>query len=390
MQAIMAKRVLSPYDSIEPGVILIDGARIAAVGRADRVELPPETEVIDARRLTVAPGLIDLHTHGGGGAQAIDGSADNVVRMAAFYAEHGVTGFLVGVWGSNEHIRAGIDATLAAVESDSAKGGAAVLGIYLEGPFINPAWCGAFQPDTIVPPNPGLLTRYLDQAAGQIRLLTLAPEMEGAPELIRIATARGAVCAAGHSGARWEQMMQAADLGLRHITHTFNAMAPLHHRDAGILGAALSDDRFTAEIIVDGVHVHPAAVRLLVRAKRVDRAVLITDSISPAGLPDGSYQLEEQPITVSGGAARLADGTLAGSLLTMDQGVANLVSFGAASLSEALAIGSLHPARVIGLAARKGQVAPGWDADLIALDDQLHVEWTMVSGQIVFRRPRAT
>ena len=268
----------------------------------------------------------------------------------------------------------------------SGSGDAAVLGVYLEGPFINPERRGAFPLDTIVAPDTKLLARYIERANGQLRLLTLAPELPHADEIMEVAAAHGVVCAAGHSAATWEQMQQVVDLGVRHATHTFNAMGTLHHREPGLLGAALADDRVNAEIIADGVHVHPAVVRILVRSKRVAGVVLITDSIAAAGLPPGSYHTGGLDITVADGIARLRDGTLAGSTLTMDRGVANLVAGGAASLAEALAMGSYHAARVIGLHDRKGHIAVRRDADLIGLDDALTIQWTMVGGELVYVR----
>lgn len=385
MLTILARRILLPHGTLEDGAIRIADGRIVAAGPSDELPAVGGGELLDARGLTVAPGLIDLHTHGGGGVQTIDGTAEALARMAMFYAQHGVTGFLAGVWGSNAHIEAGIDAVVDALRPGMPARGAALLGAYLEGPFINPERRGAFLPATIRAPDVALLERYTKRAAGHLRLLTLAPELDGAPALIRHALANGIVCAAGHSAATWEETLAAIDAGVRHVTHTFNAMTPLHHRDPGLLGAALADDRLTAEIIVDGIHVHPAAVRLLARAKRAGGAVLITDSIGAAGFPDGEYSSEGMALHVQGGAARLDDGTLAGSLLTMERGVANLVAFGAATLEEAFAIGSLNPARVLGLDSSKGRIAPAMDADLIAIDDGMRVHWTMVGGEIVFR-----
>ena len=386
MIAIVAGRIMTPFDTVERGVILVDAGRIVAVGDEDNVTIPPDAQVIDAQTLSVAPGLIDLHTHGGAGVEVIEATPDMLTRLAAFYAEHGVTGFLAGVWGSNAHIEVGIDAVVTVMQAGKPATGAALLGLFLEGPFINPDRRGAFPPETIIPPDRRLFERYLQRAAGQLRLLTLAPELPGADEIMEVAAAHGVVCAAGHSAATWEQMQQAVDGGVRHATHTFNAMGTLHHREPGLLGAALADDRVTAEIIADGVHVHPAAVRILVRAKRVAGAVLITDSIAAAGLPAGEYHTGGLNITVADGIARLSDGTLAGSTLTMDRGVANLVAFGAASRAEALAMGSYNPACVIGLHERKGYIAVGRDADLIGLDDALTVQWTMVGGELVYRR----
>lgn len=386
MIAIVARRVLTPLGTIPNGVILVERGRIVAVGQEQQVAVPPDSMVIDAQSLTVAPGLIDLHTHGGGGSEAIEGTPDALARLAAFYAQHGVTGFLAGVWGTNAQIEAGIDAAQAAMRAGQAPRGAAVLGVFLEGPFINRERRGAFPPNTIVAPDVRLLERYIERANGALRLLTVAPELRGAFDLIRLATEHGVVCAAGHSAANWEQTMHAVDVGVRHVTHTGNAMNGLHHREPGLLGAALVDDRLSAEVIADGVHVHPAAVRLLARAKRFDKAVLVTDSIAAAGLADGPHQISDLALVVRNGAARLADGTLAGSVLTMDQGIANLVAFGAASLQQALAMGSHNAARVIGVDGRKGGIAVGMDADLIGLDDLGAVQWTMVGGDMVYTR----
>lgn len=399
MRGVQATSVVTPHEVLDDVTIWIDDGRIVdiisdagdAVARSragaqiDANGL--STQLIDARGLTIFPGLIDIHTHGADGVQAIDGTLAAHERMARFYARHGVTGFLAGIFGSREQIEAGIDAAVEYMEQcEVASGpptGAELLGIYLEGPFLDPDWAGAFVPDTIIEPNVEILLAYIERAKGSLRLLTLAPELPGAEDLIALAHRHGVVCALGHSGATFAQALASAEIGVRHVTHAFNAMPGIHHRVPGALGEALTDDRVTVEIIADGVHVHPAAVRLLLRAKRPEDVVLITDSVAGAGLPDGDYAFRDVEARVEGGKVRLADGTLAGSTLTMEKGVANLMNYGSLSLAHAVAMATINPARVINLDHRKGRLSAGFDADLVAVTPEFEVAWTMVGGQLV-------
>jgi N-acetylglucosamine-6-phosphate deacetylase len=376
MIAIRAGQILTPLESISPGILFVEAGRIEEV-TSDLDRDLSGLEIIDASDQILAPGLIDLHTHGIAGMQGVDGNPEDYARMSEHYARHGVTSFLATICGTQAAIEAGIQAVL-----KSNVHGAEIIGIHLEGPFINPARKGAFPLETIIPPDLALLEHYLHQAQGAIRLITLAPELEHALELVRYARQNGVVCSAGHTQATWEQMMTAIQAGVSHVTHTYNGMAPLNHRDPGILGAALVDDRLTVEIIADGIHVHPAALKLLLRCKPANRVVVISDSIGAAGLPDGVYTFEGLEVTIADHSARLKDGTLAGSVTTLEKELVNLVRLAEQPLAEALRIASLNPATEVGVQQRKGLLKAGMDADLICLDKEtLALQWTMARGR---------
>ncbi|QIG43383.1 N-acetylglucosamine-6-phosphate deacetylase [Nocardioides anomalus] len=335
--------------------------------------------MLDASAATVVPGLIDVHTHGGAGVQVIDGADADLDRLASFYAAHGVTGFLATIGGSREHILAGLAAVRAHLAGPPARG-ARCLGVHLEGPFISPDALGAFLPESAVPADAGFLTEVLEAAGGHLRLITLAPELDGADDVVALALRHGVVCSIGHTVATAAEMDRAVGTGFRSVSHLFNGMVSFHHREPGVVGAALADPRLVCEVIADGVHVHPLAVALAARAKGVENLVLISDSISATGLPDGEYELEEQHVTVAGDEVRLADGTLAGSTLTLDRAVANLARWADLPWTQAVRSATDVPARLLGLSAERGAISVGRDADLAAFDADHRLLWTMVGG----------
>lgn len=371
--AVLAGRALVEGQLVGPVTLTIADGRIAGI------EPPRAAGVLDASRATVVPGLIDLHTHGGAGVQVIDGPDADLDRLATFYAEHGVTGFLATVGGSREHILDGIAAVRARLAAGPPRG-ARILGVHVEGPFISPHALGAFRPDSVRTPDPDLLREMLAAADGHLRLMTVAPE--DSVGVIALAVENGVVCSAGHSVASAEQTTRAVDAGVRSVTHLFNGMAPFHHREPGLIGVALTDDRLVCEVIADGVHVHPTAIRLVARAKGVRGIALVSDSISATGLPAGEYELEEQRVTVADGAVRLADGTLAGSTLTLDRAVANFARWADVPWEQAVRSATEVPARLLGLGASHGTIAVGRNADLAAFDDRHRLLWTMVGGEV--------
>ncbi|NLD43817.1 MAG: N-acetylglucosamine-6-phosphate deacetylase [Chloroflexi bacterium] len=362
------------------GWLQADGGRIAALGEGD----PPAGlagQRVNLAGRTLAPGFIDLHAHGAVGADTMDATPAALRAMARFYARHGVTGFLATTVTSS---LAGVLAALQNVSTTMAEGtgGAALLGAHVEGPFLDPGRLGAQDAAHVRAAALDELHPLLD--TGVVRMLTLAPELPGAGALLEAATARGAVVSAGHTRATYEEMAAAAQRGLRHVTHLFNGMEPLHHRQPGVVGAALAMSGLTCELIADNIHVHPGALLLAWRAKGTDAIALVTDAMRGAGMPDGQYTLGGLGVTVQGGVARLASGNLAGSTLTLERALANMMAATGLPLPEALPMATAVPARELGLLGRKGSLAVGLDADLIVLNADLQVDLTVVGGEIVY------
>jgi len=334
----------------------------------------------------VVPGFIDVHVHGGVGYDTMDAAPEAIAHMGRFFAAHGVTGYLpTTMTASADAIAAAIDNVMAC---DQPADGARHLGLHLEGPYLNLDYRGAQHPGHFRPPQPDEYARWF--ATEHIRLVTAAPELDGAEPFVRAGLARGVEFAIGHSGASYQQVVEAANWGMRQTTHAFNGMLGLHHREPGTLGGVLADERIYCQIIVDGVHVHPAMVKLLVRAKGPGRTILITDAMRAAGLSDGEYDLGGQAVSVRDGVARIANGSLAGSTLTLDAALHNVIAFAGLSLAEALPMATTVPAEALNLAGRKGTLAPGADADVALLNPDLTVSATIVAGRVVYRSERST
>lgn len=326
------------------------------------------------------PGFIDLHIHGIQGVDMMQGE-DAVLKMSQALPQYGVTGFLPTT------MNAGIDETrLAVAGSNAAMGresGAKILGIHLEGPFLSGAHPGVQAVSANMPPSLEAFHQIAGGYEKSIRLVTLAPELDGALSLIRALHQMGIAVSAGHSGASYEQMLSAVDAGLSQVTHLFNGMNPLHHRNPGVPGAALSMDQIKAQVIADFIHLHPAVVKLACRAKGPDGVLLITDAMAACGMGDGEYSLGNQRVFVKDGTARIAAGNLAGSTLTLDRAVRNLVSIGI-PLEDACTMASQTPARAGNLQGI-GSIAVGQAADLAILNDQLFVQQTYIDGKLVFQ-----
>lgn len=375
---VLTGRVLTPYE--EHGWIAITDGRVEAVGGGagapGGAPAPPPPAAAETRDLSghvIAPGFVDVHVHGGGGAHFMSGDPAECSRAARFHAARGTTSLLATT------VTAPPDVLARAVEGIAACDDPLILGTHLEGPWLSELRRGAQDPASLRDPDPAELESLA--ASGTVRMVSLAPELPGALEAIAAIGEAGAVAALAHTDATYDRAIEAIDAGARHAIHTFNGMRPLHHREPGILGAVLDAEHVTCELIADGLHVHPAVMRLVHRVKG-GRTVLVTDSIEATGLPDGDYALGAVPITVTGGRAETAAGNLAGSTLTMDAAMRHAHAWLGASLPQALAMASTAPAGVIG-ATGKGLLEPSADADVVVLDAHLQPVATVVAGQFL-------
>ena len=374
-------RIFSEKEVIDRGWLRINHGRIQAIA-AGQAPMEWAADARDCAGMSLLPGFIDLHIHGAAGHDTMEATPAALEAIAHHCARHGVTGFLATTWTASN---SATEKALANVQRAMAENstGARVLGAHLEGPYLNPQFAGAQDRAHIRPINLSEAERWLSIKA--IRLLSLAPELPRAMSLIRFCREQGVATAAAHSAANWEQTQEAITNGLRQVTHTFNAMPTLHHRRPGLLGAALSMPELRCEIIADGYHVHPHVARLLYELKGVAGTILITDSVRGAGLPEGSeYELAGKTVRCAEGVARLPDGQLAGSLLTMDAALRNWLQFTGRPLAELWPCVSLTPARAIGLGEELGSIATGKRADLILLDDDQQVRETIVAGRTVY------
>ncbi len=347
----------------------------------------PAKKVIHVPDAKVAPGFVDLHVHGAAGLDLMDGSSSTLRKVSKTLARFGTTSFLATTMSAPA---VELERTVQGIAPNCgvATGGARLIGIHLEGPFLNPLRRGTHCAGNLGRADRDGFLHWVELSDNTIRRITIAPEMDPGCEVIRTAAELGIRVSLGHSDAAEKQAREAVDAGATQATHTFNAMRPFHQREPGILGVVLTDDRVYAEIIADGVHTGAGAIDLLLRVKGVDRTPLVTDGTSGLGMPDGEYPLGGKTVTVRNGECRDSDGHLAGSVLTLDRAVRNLVEWLDVPLHEALIMASATPARCMRTDDSVGIIRQGADADLVFLDRNLHVLQTMVAGHIVYTRPK--
>ncbi|GAA3401775.1 N-acetylglucosamine-6-phosphate deacetylase [Paenibacillus hodogayensis] len=372
--------IVTEHEVIEGGHIVLSGGTIEAIGRGPAAA-DSAAETIDAAGGWVLPGFVDVHVHGGYGADFMDASRESLDTITKFHGGNGTTSIVATtLTGPREHLTKVLETVHAYMQGDMPY--AQVVGVHLEGPFINVKYKGAQNPAYIVPPQKEWLEEWHAAYPELIRQLSLAPEQEGALELIAWLREHGINAAAAHTDATYDQVIAAANAGLNQAVHTFNAMTPLHHRNPGTVGAVLTDDRIHAEVIADGHHVHPACIGLLTKVKTADNLIIITDAMSAAGLDDGIYDLGGLAVQVSGGVATLVEGnSLAGSTLTMIEALRYVTSRVALTVQQASRYMSGNPARQLGIFGRTGSLEAGKQADVLLISPELELQRIWAAGR---------
>jgi N-acetylglucosamine-6-phosphate deacetylase len=378
--------IITPFQLLEDRIIIIEKGKIMAI--TDKKEDPAllkNVEIIEAQNKFIVPGYIDIHVHGGGGSDVMDGEYEAIKQVATTHSRFGTTAFLPTTMTMTKDK---IIKSLKSIHEARLKGTgtAEILGIHLEGPYINPEKKGAQKEEDIKKVSVEEFLEFNQASGNLIRLVTIAPEMPGAIDFIRWLHQQGIIVSVGHSNATYKQVQEGIQAGLSQVTHIFNAMRGLHHREPGVVGAALSSPKLIVEMIADGIHLHPMVLKMLTQIKESEKLVLITDAMRATGFKEGTYDLGGQEVIVTQGQAKLKNGTLAGSVLTMDKAVKNLVTKVGISLLNAVQMASYNPAKCLGIDDKKGSLELYKDADIVILNKSLETELTMVAGKVVYRR----
>ncbi|MET3291346.1 UNVERIFIED_CONTAM: N-acetylglucosamine-6-phosphate deacetylase [Brevibacillus sp. OAP136] len=384
MRTVYRGSVVETTRVVENGIVVTQGERILYAGEEGGYAYSGDEEIRDYRGQWIIPGLIDIHVHGNAGHDVMDGTKEALVAISKSLSSYGITGFLATTMTAPfVEIERALNAVVETVGSPELA--AEVLGVHLEGPWINPKMKGAQAEENIVHPTEERVDAILRLIGEKLRVVTIAPEMPEAMAAIQKLTEQGVICSIGHSDATIEQVNEAVERGASHATHMFNGMRGLHHREPGVVGATLVHDRMTCDIIADFIHVHPNALELVYRMKGRERLLLISDGMRAVGMPDGTYDLGGQTVHVHKCIARLTDGTLAGSTLTLNRAIGHMVETLRLSVPDAVYMAATAPAVKLGVSERKGSLEAGKDADLVVLALDYSVRATVVKGRMVYQ-----
>lgn len=385
--ALLSMKLLIEDAIIENGFIKIKNGQISDFGQLDQYANPENLEEIQLRKeLLAIPGFIDIHIHGLNGADVMDATEEALQSMAATLPKEGTTSFLATtITQDKDHIGNALQNIHSYMDKQCNYHLSELLGVHLEGPFINAKRAGAQPKSYILKPNIADFTQFQSDSGNTIKIVTMAPEQETGIELVKFLTESGVITSIGHSDALYSEMLEAMNAGAEHITHFYNGMRGIHHREPGVGGAGLAHREFHLEIIADGIHVHPAVVKSTYLTKGPDRMLLITDSMRAKWLDNGEYDLGGQKVKVKDKTALLEDGTIAGSVLKMNEAVKNMMDYTECSIHQAVQMASSNPAKRLNIWDRKGSIAVGKDADLVIVDDKMQVKMTFCNGQLSYK-----
>jgi len=382
--ALVGGKIVTPFRVVDNGTIVIKEKKIYELGKSSDVKIPDKFKVIDVSGKVITPGFVDLLVHGGKGYGFADEAEESIGVVSEYFLSHGSTTVLASLFAKPEEQLLNDLRRLADYIEDHPT--ANIKGIHMEGPYLNKELKGAMNESYLWKPTVESFGKIWEASRGHIKIMTIAPEIPGAINVMRAAANYGVVLSIGHSMANYSEIEVAIDNGAAHVTHIFNAMRPFHHRNPGVVLSALLRNELKIELIADTLHVHPAVMELLLKLKGSSGIVLVSDSIRAGGMHEGEYEFADQKVFMKNHKAVLEDGTLAGSTLTLNKAIKNMVETANAKLTEAVRMASLNGAKVIGMEQHKGILAAGKDADIVVLNDDYSVEMTIIAGKIGFQK----
>ena len=382
--ALVGGKIVTPFRIMNDGTVVIDNGKISELGKSSDVDIPGNCKMIKVNGKIICPGFADLLVHGGAGHGFADDNGESIEKISSYFLSHGSTTMLASLFAKPEkHLLNDLRRIAKFIEKHPESN---VRGIHMEGPFLNKKFKGAMNENYLWKPGVEGWRKLWDASNGQIKLMTIAPELPGSIDVMREAAKNGVVLSIGHSMAEYDEVLNAIDNGAAHVTHIFNAMQHFHHRTPSVILASLLHNELKIELIADTLHVHPAVMQLLLKLKGSSGIILVSDSIRAGGMHEGEYEFADQKIYMKGKKAYLEDGTLAGSTLTLNNAVKNMVEAAGARLTEAVRMASLNGIKVLNLEHKKGILAVGKDADIVVLNKNYEVEMTLLNGEIVYKK----
>jgi N-acetylglucosamine-6-phosphate deacetylase len=382
--ALIGGTMITPFRVINNGGLIIDEGKIYEIGKSSDIKITDDCEVVDVSGRYICPGFVDLLVHGGGGFGFADEDKSSIAKVSRYFLEHGSTTVMASLYAKPEkRLLKDVSALADYIEANPDSN---IRGIHLEGPYLNKELKGAMNEGYLWKPSVESWKKLWDASRGKVKLMTIAPELPGAVEVMREAARDGVVLSIGHSTANYDEIEAAIDNGAAHVTHIFNAMKPFHHRNPGVILGALLRNELKVELIADTLHVHPAVMELVLKLKGANGIILVSDSIRAGGMHEGEYEFADQKVYMKNKKAVLEDGTLAGSTLTLNMAVKNMIETANARITEAVRMASVNGAKVVNMESRKGILAVGKDADVVVLDKSYQVDMTIINGKIEYQK----